>query len=180
VGNVPVYRPVAASSVRARNDSKYRLGYAEGNIVIETVAPPSAKDGLVIPTRLQLDAAGQIEILARDAIVEARAWHGLAPKGWTSADYEDGFEGSIKFEGTLAQGAHSLRAAHRLEMKFSPDTSLQVDAEAKGGAITGDLLSKPIEPLGGRASWHGATGSGQGGTIRLRTDEGPISLIKIP
>ena len=37
-GNVPVHQPIAASSV-APYDSRYRLGYGEGNIIIEAITP---------------------------------------------------------------------------------------------------------------------------------------------
>jgi hypothetical protein len=176
LGNVPLHRPIAASSVRARNDSKYRLGYAEGSIMIETSAIPRAGGGSPIPTRLQLDAPGQIEILADFAVVEARAWHGRPPDGWTEADYKTQDEGSITFEGSLAEGAHSLRAAHRITMRLSAPTALRVTGEAVGGSITGDLLTKQVEQREGRSQWIGSVGSEPRGELRLRTDDGPITL----
>jgi hypothetical protein len=179
-GNGPVHQPIAASSVRARNDSRYRLGYAEGNIIIETIAPPAVGGAFANPTRLQLDAAGQVEILARSAIVEARAWHGLAPKGWTAVDYENEFEGRITFEGSLAKGDSLFRAAHAIAMKLSGDTALEVDAEAVNGAITGDLLPRPLEPLKDRTRWKGVIGSDRSVSLHLRTDDGPIRLNNLP
>jgi hypothetical protein len=178
VKNVLIHRPISAVSVRARNDSKYRLGYAEGNIIVETTAPPGESGAAPIPTRLQLDAVGQIEIRSVDAIVEARAWHGEVPKNWNSADYEqyEKEEGSIRFEGRLASGIHSFRAAHRIEMILSPEAAFRVDAEATGDAILGDLLPKPVEPREGRALWKETIGPEPRGLLRLRTDQGAITL----
>jgi hypothetical protein len=178
-GSNPIHRPIATASIRARNDSLYRGGYAEGNIIIETTPLPSSPDESPT-TKLQLDATGQIEILAQNAVVEARAWHGTLPKGWTQASYEDGFEGSILFEGTLAEGPHSIRAAHRIEMKLPAETAYQIEAEAIGGAIQGDLLPKPVEARDGRATWKGSIGFKPCVNLRLRADEGPITLRTRP
>ena len=127
-----------------------------------------------------MDAAGQIEILARSAIVEARAWHGIAPKGWTAVDYENEFEGRITFEGSLAKGDSLFRVAHAIAMKLSGDTALEVDAEAIDGEITGDLLPRPFGTLKDRTRWKGVIGSDRSGSLFLCTDDGPIRLNNLP
>jgi hypothetical protein len=38
----PVHVPIVARSIRARNDSDYRSAFAQGNIVVETLAPRSS------------------------------------------------------------------------------------------------------------------------------------------
>jgi hypothetical protein len=179
-GSNPIHRPIATPSIRARNDSPYRVGYAEGNIIIETTPLPSSPDGSPT-TKLQLDATGQIEILAVNALVEARAWHGIIPQGWTLDQYEKKeCGGSIAFDGSLTIGEHSLRAAHQIEMKLPAETAYQIEAEAIGGAIQGDLLPKPVEARDGRATWKGSIGSMPRVNLRLRADEGPITLRTRP
>jgi hypothetical protein len=175
-GSTPVHLPIRSPSIRARNDSKHRIGYAEGNIIVEASPPLGAEGGPAAVTRLQLDACGKIEIIAVDAIVEARAWHGVVPKGWDPpSTYEDGFEGSISFEGTLAEKEHSFRAAHGLELKLGKGTALVVEAES-GGKIAGDLIPAAVD----HARWTGKIGEGPAGHLRLRSDSGPISLLKAP
>ncbi len=178
-GGVAVHRPVAAFSIRARNDSVYRLAYAQGNITVETVAPPRPGGG-TLPTRLQLDAPGHIEVIADSAVVEARAWHGTPPRGREPANYELEDEGVITFEGSLAGGEHTLRAAHRITMKLSAPTALRVDAEAIGGKITGDLLPGAIEQRDGRSKWGSSVGAETHGHLLLRTDDGSIILDRKP
>ena len=179
-GSNPIHRPIATPSIRARNDSRYRVGYAEGNIIIETTPLPSSPDESPT-TKLQLDATGQIEILAVNALVEARAWHGIIPQGWTLDQYEKKeCGGAISFEGSLAAGEHSLRAAHQVEMKLPAETAYEIEAEAIGGAIQGDLLLKPVEARDGRATWKGSIGSKPRVKLRLRADEGSITLRTRP
>jgi hypothetical protein len=179
-GGVAVHRPVAASSIRARNDSAYRLGYAQGNIVVEAVAPPCPEGGAMIPTRLQLDAPGHIEIIADSAVVEARAWHGKPPDSWGPGAYETEDEGAITFEGSLAGGEHTLRAAHRITMRLTAPTALRVDAEAIGGKITGDLLPGAIEQRDGRSKWRSPVGTDAHSRLLLRTDDGSMILDRKP
>jgi hypothetical protein len=175
IKGVPVHVPIVARSIRARNDSDYMLGYAQGNIVVESLAP-SPSGASPIPTRLQLDAPGQIEIIADLAVVDASARHGIPPSQWSPGAYEDEVEGSITFEGILATGAHSLRAAHRITMKLPESSSLLIDAEAVDGKIAGNLLPGTIEPSGGKAIWKGSVGIEPRANLRVRTDDGPVEL----
>ena len=183
-GNNAIHDPIAAYSIRARNDSKYRLGYAEGNVIVETTAP-RGPDGKVTPTRLQLDAPGQIEVIADRAAIEAYAWHGTPHPSWTHEAYEDGQEGIVRFEGTLAEGDQQLRAAHRVEVKLAGDPSIRIDAAADGsptrpGSIAGDALDSAVRQSGDEARWSGRLGSGAGGTLSIRVDDGSISLNRKP
>ena len=61
-------------------------------------------------------------------------------------------------------------------MKLSAETALRVSAEALGGTITGDLLTGPIERREGRSRWNGSVGSKPRGDLRLRTDDGPMTM----
>jgi hypothetical protein len=176
---VAIHRPVAASSIRARNDSVYKSAYAQGNIDVTTVAPPCPGGG-TLPTRLQLDAPGHIDVIADMAVVEARAWHGTLPIGQGSADHELEDEGVITFEGSLAGGEHTMRAAHRITMRLSAPTVLRVDAEAIGGRITGDLLPGAIEQRDGRSKWSSSVGAETHGHLLLRTDDGSMILDRKP
>jgi hypothetical protein len=178
-GGVAIHRPVAASSIRARNDSVYRLGYAQGSIFVETVAPPCPGGG-TLPTRLQLDAPGHIEVIADAAVVEARAWHGKPPDSWGPGVYEGEDEGVITFEGSLAGGEHTLRAAHRITMRLAAATALEVDAEATGGKMKGDLLPGAMEQRDGRSKWSSSVGAETHGHLLLRTDDGSIILDRKP
>jgi hypothetical protein len=175
-----VPRPVSASSIRARNASDYMLGKSEGSIEVEALAPPRALGKPPTPTRLELDGPGRIEVIANLAVIQARAWHGDPPKEWAPGVYEGDDEGTISFEGTLAQGSHSLRAAHRITIKVPKACPLLVDAEAVGGDISGDLLPGRVGPMKGTARWAGPIGSGEGAPLRLRTDDGPIILLSNP
>jgi hypothetical protein len=179
-GNAPIHRPVAAHSIRARNDSAYRLGYAQGSITVETLAPSLPAGAAPIPCRLQLDAPGHIEVIADSAVVEARAWHGKPPDSWGPGVYETEDEGAITFEGSLAGGEHTLRAAHRITMRLSAPTALRVDAEAIGGKITGDLLPEAIEQRDGRSKWISPVGTDAHSHLLLRTDDGSMVLDRKP
>lgn len=172
--SVPVHRPVAAASVRVRNDSKSRMGYSAGDITVET-APPPASSQLPARTRLDLDGCGRIEILATGAVVDARAWHGELPKGWTPADREDGLEGSIAFGGTLAPGDSSFRAFHDLDLDLTGGPLYEVDAEAANG-VGGDLPPATTGAVKHPNRWAGRIGDGPGGRLRLRSDEGAVRL----
>lgn len=177
-GKNPLARPITAYSIRARNDSKCRLGPAEGNIFIAAAAPHGADDSIAA-TRLQLDACGRIDVVAEQAIVEAHAWHG-SPAPELVSTYEDGREGSISFDGTFARGTHTLRAAHGLELKMPATAAVEVDAEATRGSITGNIVPDPVHPLGEKARWSGTQGLAPTANLRLRTDRGSIQLNKNP
>jgi hypothetical protein len=178
--NTRVSLPVSAASVRAINASEYMLGYAEGSIEVETLAPTRASGEPPVPTRLELDAPGRIEVVADLAVVEARAWHGSPPDQWPPGSYEKEDEGRISFDGTLAPGRHSLRAAHRITLKVPGASPLQINAEAVGGDITGNLLPGRVGPVKGTTRWAGAVGSGAEAAVQLRTDDGPIVLLSKP
>ena len=182
--NAIVAVPITTASVRARNDSPYRFLESQGDIRIATRAP-RARDGTPTPTRLQLDAPGRIEVTADLATVEARAWHGTEPPDPTLPPgavraSEDGQEGSIRFEGTFGEGAHSLHAAHRVEVHLAALAEVEVVAVARNGAITSTHLPQHIQPLDGVARWTGAIGDHLGAKLRLRTDDGPILILSPP
>ena len=187
MGASPLTTPIIARSVRVRNDSPSRLmGWNHGDIKIATRAPGS-DDRTAIPTRLQLDACGRIEVEANLATVEARAWHGVTPEGWTQAQYESftgapergSGEGIVTFSGRLA-GASDLRAAHSVALKLWRDPVMQIEAEATGGTLGGSALPATVEPEKGIARWSGALGKAPTATVRLRTDAGPIVVDAKP
>jgi hypothetical protein len=173
-----VHTPVSVSSIRARNDSEYALGKMFGSVVVEALARPGIQAKPSYPTLIQIDAPGRIDIVADFAVVEANAWHGNPPKQWPQGVYESEDEGTISFEGSLAKGIHSLRAAHRISMKLQETDYLRIDAEAASGQITGNLIREQIEPMEGKACWLGSLGAEEGGIIRLRTSDGSINLRK--
>jgi hypothetical protein len=173
-----VHTPISASSIRARNDSEYALGKMFGSVVVEALARPGTQAKPSYPTLIQIDAPGRIDIIADAAVVEANAWHGNPPKQWPQGVYESEDEGTISFEGSLARGIHSLRAAHRINMKLQKTDYLRIDAEATSGQIAGNLLREQIEPMEGKACWFGSLGAEEGGIIQLRTSDGSIELHK--
>ena len=173
------HAPVVASSIRARNDSKYQFAYAEGGLYVECKAPLDAV-GAPIPTRLQLDAPGHIDIIADLARVEARSWHGNSPVEWgpNYHSYNEYHEGVISFDGELAPGPNSFRAAHRVDLKLPESSLIQGDAEALNGIIMGDLLPYGGRPSKDRASWQPIIGSNAFVQVKLKADDGTISLNK--
>jgi hypothetical protein len=173
-----VHTPISASSIRARNDSEYALGKMLGSVAIEALPRPGTRAKPSYPTLIQVDAPGRIDIVAYDAVVEANAWHGNPPKQWPHGVYESEDEGTISFEGSLAKGMHSLRAAHRINMRLQKTEYLRIDAEAISGQITGNLLPEQIEPMEGKACWLGSLGAEEGGIIQLRTSDGSIELCQ--
>ncbi len=172
-----VHLPLVAYSIRVRNDSKYRVGFNEGDIVVEATAPrPAGLDP--IPTRLQLEAPGQIDIRADLATLEAWAWHTISPHTHTArAEPEDG-EGSVHFTGRLAPGTHSVRAAHDIALLIPATDPIEIHARATKGSIQGNLLPAPIPPTNGQTRWDGSIGTGAGSTLNLQTDSGSIDLNK--
>ena len=66
---VPVHVPIIARSIRARNDSDCRLAHAQGNIVVESLAPRRSGFG-ASRTRTPTGRPGEIEIIADLAVVE--------------------------------------------------------------------------------------------------------------
>jgi len=170
------HTPISASSIRAKNDSEYQLGNAQGSIVVEALASPETPARSSSPTLIRLDAPGRIDIIADFAVVEANAWHGNPPKQWPQGIYESEDEGTIRFEGSLAKGIHLLRASHRINMRLRGASSLQIEAEAIAGQITGNILPGQVDPTEGTARWVGSLGAEGGGVLHLLTNDGPISL----
>lgn len=173
-----VQMPVSAASIRATNASDYRLGYAQGSIVVVALAPLPIAGSSPKPTLIQLDAPGRIDIKADLAVVAARAWHGDPPMSTRKAYEVAGEEGTITFEGSLAEGIHSFHAAHRISMQIRDELSLHIEAEAGAGPIMGDLLPEEIEPTDGKALWTGSLGPKGGRSLLIRTDQGPITLLR--
>ena len=171
-----IHTPISALSIRAKNDSKYQFGGTQGSIVVEAIALSATPAKSPSPTLIRLDAPGRIDVIADFAVVEANAWHGNPPTQWPQGIYESEDEGIISFEGSLAKGIHLLRAAHRINIRLRRTSSLQIEAEAIDGQITGNILPGKVEPTEGIARWVGSLGVEGSGVLHLLTNDGPISL----
>jgi hypothetical protein len=65
-----VRRPVAAASIRARNEPKTRGLFGEGDIIIDTANSSRVADGDLGPIPLPLYATGQIELRAENTLIK--------------------------------------------------------------------------------------------------------------
>ena len=141
--NATFHLPVATSSIVARNLSPRRLGYAEGNIVVETAVPSDS--GVVT---LLLEAPGRIDIRANNALITALAHGGaLQPQrvgGLGDHSQEDPEEGSIIFEGSLSGGHSSFRADRSIELLLPPEASFNADLEATWGKTVSEFRGQPL------------------------------------
>jgi hypothetical protein len=178
-GSAPLHLPVAASSIVARNLSPRRLGYAEGNIVVEAVAPSGSP--LV---RLVLEAPGRIDIRAENALVFALAHggalpvpHASGPSGQSQADRE---EGSIMFDGSLSIGRSSFRAAHSIDLLLPPDASFHADIAAVHGRIVSQFGSQPTVAGTSESKWSEDVGLNPQSVLVVRAMSGAVTLKKNP
>jgi hypothetical protein len=179
VGIATFHLPVAASSIVARNLSPRRFGYAEGNIVVEAVAP---SDSPLV--RLVLEAPGRIDIRAENALVFALAHggalpvhHAAGPREQSQADRE---EGSIKFDGSLSIGRSSFRAAHSIDLILPRDASFHADIAAVDGRIVSQFGSQPTVAGKSESMWLEDVGLNPQSVLVVRAMNGAVTLKKTP
>jgi hypothetical protein len=177
-GSTSIHCPVAASSIEAWNESPRRLGYAEGNITVETVAPPSLS-----ATKLRLEAVGRIEIRADSALVSVSTYRakvpGDRPPRPQASDERDPECGTIHFFGSLSAGESRFEAAQAIQVHLSPGASFTADAESTNGQITSEYASRAPVRKGERTTWRELVGADPKSAVFLRSTIGPIVIRKI-
>jgi len=179
-GGQRIRQDVRAASINALNESKLedRNPFGLGDIVIKTSAPLAFSSDANKTTQLVLEAPGEIDVHAENALVDARAGHQVTTTNDVTdkeAMYRDGRECTIKFDGSLAIGQQSFRAGRNVTINLAAPSALRVIADA-GQGISGDLINGAVQSSGRRKLWRGSFGDMPHANLMIHSSDGAISL----
>jgi RNA polymerase sigma factor (sigma-70 family) len=114
--------------------------------------------------------AGEMDLTTSNGKIDIKA-DKAAVTGRTS-------NGSIRFEGTLAEGDHSLTTSNsNISIILPENARLKVDAATSNGTITSSF-ARGSQVRGGRLNWRGSIGEDPSSSLKLHTANGNIVIEK--
>jgi RNA polymerase sigma factor (sigma-70 family) len=160
----------APAELRLPTDAVVQLETNNGHVKIDgarsSVRAKTTNGSVVVS-----NGAGRMDLHTVNGAIDVKA-----DKATVAAQTQNG---SVRFAGTLADGAHTLHTTNgSVHVALPADTPFSVEAETHLGHIHNDFSSEHGTKVGLGAHWHGDVGPNPRINLKLDTTNGAISITK--